>query len=238
MALKNGKKSDRIERIRKMVNENFDRITNTEDPWEILNLESEAPWEHVAAKYERYERFYRAENFQKLGDMDLTRKALDIRRAVGRAILHIESRTDQSSEVVEEPATLLDIDLDAFALGDIYFRDGLTYLRLGDFDESMSCFQRACDHDPSRGIARGYLTYTHFRQHMNDPRVIDKARKDMGQAARLAPKDPDVYVLVARFHLKLREIDEARRAIQKIGRLSPDHPKLEKLKARLARLSN
>ena len=231
-----GDKAQRIERIRTMVNDDFDRISGCDDPWIILNLPKLATWEEVAAKYERYERFYRAENFQKLGDMDLTRKALDIRRAVGRAIVEIESHLETaSSEVHDEPASILDIDVDAFALGDIYFRDGLTYLRLGDLDESIQCFQKACDYDPTRGIARGYLTYTQFRRNMYDPRVVDEARKAMSQASRLSPKDPDVFVLIARFHIKLGELDESELAVKRVEALDPKHPKLSKLRQRLER---
>ena len=233
-------KSERVERIRRMVKDDFGRISDTEDPWVILNISPDASWESVASKYERYERFYRSENFQKLGDMELTRQALDIRRAVSRAMVEIESQVGmKSSEVVDDPASqILDVDLDAFAMGDIYFRDGLTYLRLGDFDESMVCFRRSCDHDPTRGIAHAYRTYTHFRQYYNDPRVVEDARKNMAQATRLGPKDPDICVLVARFHLKLNEKELAQSAIAKVAELNPDHPKLEKLRLRLEKIDS
>ena len=240
MSTSDSDKSARIERIRAIVNEDYDRIMRTDDAFVILNLTPDASHDEAMARYERYERFYRAENFQRLGDGDLTRKALDIRRAVGRAIVDVQAELGASSAENEEidMASIPDVEPNFAALGDIYFRDGLTYVKLGDLEQGSRCFRRACDYDPTQGLALAYLAYTTFRQRMNDPDLIDEARANLAQARRMEPKNADVHVLVARFHMKLGEAEVAREAISEVQRLMPDHPKLGKLHHRLQALTN
>ncbi len=238
MSTSDSEKAARLERIRSIVNEDFERIVATEDPFVILNLEPDTSWDEAASRYERYERFYRAENFQRLGDMDLTRKALDIRRAVGRAIVEVQATLEEQANTDERGTAvgLPDVDPNSAALGEVYFKDGLTYLKLGDLDMACECFRRACDYDPSQGLPLGYLSYTNFRRRMNEPEVVDETRKSLVQATRMDPRNADVFVLVARFHMKLGEKNEARDAIEKVETISPEHPKLDRLYERLDRL--
>ena len=239
MTSESGDKAVRIDRLRAIVNEDYDRIAQTEDPYVILNLEPTASWEDAAARYERYERFYRAENFQRLGDMDLTRKALDVRRAVGRAIVEIQGRTEgEQGDGRTEPGVINDLDPSSRALGDIYFRDGLTYLRLGDLDSAVESLQRAAEYDPSRGIILAYHAYTTFRRRSHDPDLIEEARRNMLRAARIEADNADVHVLVARFFLKVREVDRAVEAIEAVKRIDPGHPKLDVLGQRLSKLTS
>lgn len=230
-------KDARLERIRAIVNEDYERINESADPFVILNLENGTSWDDASARYERYERFYRAENFQRLGDMDLTRKALDIRRAVGRAIGEVQGIVDSAtsaSEVSEVTSTgTLDVDPSSAALGDIYYRDGLTYLKLGDLEMAAECFRTGCDYDPTRGIVLAYLAYTTFRRRMNVPDAIDEARRNLLQAQRMEPKNADVMVLMARFHIKLGETDQAAKSIERVRQIEPKHPKLGKLERQL-----
>lgn len=227
-------KAARLDRIRAIVNEDFERITGTDDPFVVLNLPRDTDWEEASARYERYERFYRAENFQRLGDVDLTRKALDIRRAVGRAIVEVQGVLDSlndESEVPSESNTgMLKLDPNSIALGDIYFRDGLTYLKLGDVENAQECFRTGCDYDPTRGILLAYLSYTTLRRRINEPDVVEEQRRNLYQATRVDPRNADIWVLVARMHIKLGEKDDAVMAIEKVANIDPKHPKLEKLR--------
>lgn len=240
MTTSDSDKSARIERIRAIVNEDYDRIMKSDDAFVILNLSSDASHDEAMARYERYERFYRAENFQRLGDGDLTRKALDIRRAVGRAIVDVQAELGSSSALSEglDMAAIPEVEPNFAALGDIYFRDGLTYVKLGDLEEGSKCFRRACDYDPTQGLALAYLAYTTFRQRMNDPDLVDESRANLAQARRMEPQNADVHVLVARFHMKLGEAEEAQEAIAAVERLMPDHPKLNKLHSRFQALTS
>lgn len=233
----NGDKAARIERIRAIVNEDYERIHGTSDPFVILNLDQDTGWEAASARYERYERFYRAENFQRLGDMDLTRKALDIRRAVGRAIVEAQGLIEEystPSEASEVTNTgILEVDASSAALGDIYYRDGQTYLQLGDLETAAECFRTACDYDPSRGVLLAYLAYTTFRRRMNEPDIIDETRRNLMQAQRMEPGSASVAVLMARYYIKLGDDDQAAKAIARVREIDPKHPKLGKLERQL-----
>jgi tetratricopeptide (TPR) repeat protein len=232
----------RAEKIRAMVVDDYERISNTEGPFAILNLSRDASLDEVRSRYERYEKFYRAENFQRFADMDMTRKALDIRRAISRAMVSIESAAGSDSAVIPvsgtgaEPA-LPQVDDDCAALGDIYFRDGLTFLKLRDLNSAEECLQRAVDYDPSRGIILAYLGYTQFKLRANDPTVVEESRKRLKRAAKMQPDNVEVYVLMARFGINTDAIDFASHALDTVEQLRAKHPKLKKLKKRLARLN-
>lgn len=233
MSSENGLKSQKIERVRTIVFEDYERMTSSLDPFVILNLPTDTSWEDATARYERYERFYRAENFQRLGDVDLTRKALDIRRIVGRAIIDLQDLMNaifSESEASEVSNTgMIALDPNAAALADIYYRDGLTFLKLGDLDSASECFRTGCDYDPTRGILLAYRAYTSFRKAIHDPAVVDEARRSLYHASRMDPADADVWVLIARYHLKLVETHESDQAIERVRLLNPKHPKLAKL---------
>jgi tetratricopeptide (TPR) repeat protein len=225
-----------------MVADDYERIANTEDPFAILNLNRDASLDEVRSRYERYEKFYRAENFQRFADMDMTRKALDIRRAIGRAMVSIQSAAGGDSGEIpahesNEAPVLPQVDDDCAALGDIYFRDGLTYLKLRDLNSAEECLQRAIDYDPSRGIILAYLGYTQFKLRTNDPTVVEESRKRLKRAAKMEPKNVEIYVLMARFGINTEAIELAGDALDKVEQLRPKHPKLRRLQKRVKRLS-
>ena len=222
--------TDRSERIRSIVREDFERIQDTSNPYVVLNLTGEATMEEVRDRYDRYERFYRAENFQRLGNMDLTRKALDVRRAIGRAMVQIQSRPDTDAKPVAPD--LPDIDPEAEAMGDIYLRDGLTYLRLGDFNAAREYFQRACDYDPSRGIILANLAYTRFKLDPTNKPLKEEAGRGLQRAAKMEPDNPEIFALLARFGINTRNQEMSHRALEQLEALKPNHPLLPSLKKR------
>ncbi len=236
------KNGDRATKIRSMVTDDYERISKTDDPFVILNLSRDVSLDEVRSRYERYEKFYRAENFQRFGDMDLTRKALDIRRAIGRAMVSIQSAlggdsAEMAASSSDEIPVLPQVDDDCAALGDIYFRDGLTYLKLRDLNSAEECLQRAVDYDPSRGIILAYLGYTQFKLRDNDPAVVDESSRKLKRAAKMEPDNAEIFVLMARFGINTGRGDLATSALDNVEKLRPKHPKLSKLKQRLAAMS-
>ncbi|MGM0557343.1 MAG: tetratricopeptide repeat protein [Myxococcota bacterium] len=234
-------KEDRIERVRGIVAEDFARISSGDDPFTILNLSREATLEEAKDCYERYEKFYRAENFQRLGDMDLTRKALHIRRAIGRAMVTIQGElvnapAAANADPSESQPVIPEVDADCAALSDIYFRDGLTYLKLRDLNSAVDCLQRAVDYDPGRGDVLAYYAYARFKMRHNDPSVTAKSREQLDRAARMNPHNIDIFLLRTRFGINTEDSDFASQALAAVKRIRPDHPKIGKLERRLARL--
>lgn len=230
-------RENRLGRIQTIVQEDYERIQSAPGPYVILNLTPDATAMEVRERYERYERFYRAENFQRLGDMDLTRKALDIRRAIGRAMVEIQTRAEARDIEAGLPTpndrpALPDVDPDASAMGDIYFRDGLSYLRLGDFNAAREHLERASSYDPSRGIILANLAYTRFKLDPTKKEHIEETGRNLSQAASMEPDNPEIFTLMARFGINTRDQQMAHRAIERLELLKPDHPRLERLKKR------
>lgn len=232
-------RADRIGRIQAIVQEDYDRIQAADDPFTVLNLAAGSSADDVRDRYERYERFYRAENFQRLGDMELTRKALEIRRSIGRAMVQIQSnfQTQETpaagvSAVNKNKPDLPDVDPDAAAMGDIYFRDGLSYLRLGDFATAFEHFQRASDYDPSRGIILANMAYTRFKLDPTDEEVADQTGRRLSRAAQMEPANPEIYSLLARFGINRRDKEMATSALTRLEDIDPTHPRLARLRKR------
>lgn len=234
-------RASRLGRIQTIVHEDYERIQSTADPYVVLNLAPGSDIDEVRSRYERYERFYRAENFQRLGDMDLTRKALDIRRAIGRAVVEIQSRQQpapqqqpqqQAAAAAPPRVEVPGVDPDAAAMGDIYFRDGLTYLRLGDFNAANDVLTRAVAYDPSRGIILANLAYTRFKLDPTSREVVDETGRLLTQSMSMEPDNPEVFVLCARFAINTQNNAMTRRAIERLETLKPDHPRLERLRRR------
>lgn len=234
-------KEERIERVRGIVSEDFARISSGDDPFTILNLSREATLEEAKERYERYEKFYRAENFQRLGDMDLTRKALHIRRAIGRAMVTIQGElvnapSAPNSDPSKSQPVIPEVDADCAALSDIYFRDGLTYLKLRDLNSAVDCLQRAVDYDPGRGDVLAYYAYARFKLRHNDPRVTKESREQLERAARMNPHNIDIFLLRTRYGINTEDPAFARDALSAVKKIRPEHPKIPKLERRLARI--
>lgn len=226
---------ERLERIQAIVQEDYDRIQNTDDPYVVLNLSRQAAADEIRDRYERYERFYRAENFQRLGDMELTRKALEIRRTISEAMGEVESVfQNDDGESLESPSSIAatDIDDNQAAMGDIYFRDGLTYLRLGDLETAREYFERANDYDSTRGIILANFAYTRFKLDPTNEEVVREVEKKLSRAASMEPENPEIFTLLARFGINTRKQQMADRAITRLEALDPHHPRLPKLKKR------
>lgn len=230
-----------ITEIRARVDEDFARISQSKDPYQILGLPGGASYEEVHERYERYEKFYRADNFHRFGDASLTRRALDIRQAIGHAIVAINSQqkfssTSAGAESAGPGRIVVPVDADNEAMADIYFRDGLTYLKLRDLNSAADCLQRAHNQNPNRAIILAYLGYVRFKLRSNDPEVVQQCGQSLRQAAQADPENIDVHILVARYALNVGEGQMAGEAIAQVERLNPEHPRLAKLRERLGRV--
>lgn len=227
-------------RIQAIVAEDFERIESTQEPLTILNLGNNASADEIRDRYQRYEKFYRRENFQRLGDPELVSRAMKVREAIGRAVMDLQTDIEKPDESFSEAPTMQteslakrpSVDSDEAALGDIYFRDGLTYLRLGDFHAAEEHLRRAREYDPSRGIILANLAYTRFKIDPTNPEVAELTGTDLEQAALLEPTNPEIFALLARYGINTRDTARAHRAIRELERLRPEHPGLRRLKKR------
>lgn len=234
-----GQKDARIERIRSIVQDDFNRIQEASSPYQVLNVSSSEAVDEIEERYQRYERFYRAENFQRLGDIDLTRKALDIRRAIGRAIVDVRKRgprSESESSSSLHDASLFAHDDDRHALSQIYLRDGLTYLQLGDLNEAGSFLSLAVEYGPQCALGMAYLGYVTHKRRSFDQDAVKEARRLLDRAVELSPEETDIHVLRGRFFAKQRNTEMLSTTIEEIERIDPAHPTLDRLQRKLHKL--
>lgn len=240
----------RVERIREIVKEDFERVHASRDPYDVLNVALGETLQQIEERYQRYERFYRAENFQRLGDIDLTRKALDIRRALGKAIIEVRklggrqvgqgmmaqgiSSPNASGASSYNPL----LEHDHQALSQIYLRDGMTYLQIGDLAESSALLRRALEYNTTNGVTHAYLGYVLHKYRPFDTKTLKEARDYLERATQLAPNDPDVYILRGRFFAKQHDVPSLQHCIDEIERINPAHPMLDRLQKKLRSLKN
>lgn len=230
-------RNHRLSGIKRIVQEDYERICNTEDPYVALNLRADASLSQVGSRYNRYERFYREENFQRLGDPELTERVIEIRRSIERAMIEIQ--TFFGPESVQEDSNYYvfagarEATADNLAFGDIYFRDGLTYLRLGDFDSATEFFKKARRHSPDRGIIIAHIAYLDYKRESGNPQAVVEAVRAFEKAIALDSGNVDIYILQARFALSSSQRELAVASIAKIEAIEPTHPWLSRLKSRV-----
>ncbi len=239
----------RVERIREIVKDDFERVYGSQDPYDILNVAMGESLQQIEERYQRYERFYRAENFQRLGDIDLTRKALDIRRALGKAIVEVRKRGARPANSLQHHTIGLGaqsssssssrnplLEHDHQALSQIYLRDGMAFLQIGDLAESSALLRRALEYNASSGVTLAYLGYVLHKHQPFDSKTLSEARGYLERATQLAPDDPDVYILRGRFFAKQHDAANLQECIEQIERINPAHPMLDRLQKKLRTL--
>lgn len=233
-------RQSRFEKIQDIVMEDLSRIKQAQTPFVILNSKEYEPLEVIEERYEKYERFYRPENFQRLGDIELTQKALDVRRKLGHAIEEIRSIVQKRS-TNENPALPGDhsglfVSEDDRAMGGLYFRDALAYIQLGDLNEAYTLLKSAIFYDQTSGLAKAYLGYMTFKRRAYVDNAIDEARQLLTEAASLSPEDCDVFVLRGRFFARMGDVNDLMETINQIEILEPAHPMLDRLQRKANQL--
>ena len=230
----------RLDRIREIVAEDYLRITQSTSAHQILNVHEADPMDVVEARFDKYERFYRAENFQRLGDIELTRRALDIRRAIARAIEQLRSRSSarqaRPTHAMTHDDALFPADENRAAMADIYFRDAMTYIQLGDLDEAYGYLKRAVELDGRQPLTLAYLGYLTFKRRAYVHNALEVARQMLDRAAVMDPDSCDVFVLRGRYFARMGELEPLERTIEHIELLDPTHPMLDKLQKKVNQL--
>lgn len=235
----NVKDGEEIEQVREIVEKDYRRIQQADDPWTILNLSPEDDPQKVTERYERYEQFYRVENFKRFNDKELTRKALEIRKMISRAVIDMQAKRSGATGGIDRdiPGDSTDfpsaVGPDAAALADIYFRDGITYLRLDDLESALRCFQRSLDHDPGAGETLAYHAYALFQKSPDDDNVLEECRESLRTAAMIESENPQIRLLLTRFGIEAGELDLAQSALDDVQRISPRHPDIPDLQQRI-----
>jgi tetratricopeptide (TPR) repeat protein len=222
-----------VDEIRRVVARDHNRVTETDDPWKVLGLGRDASSAEINQRFEQYEQFYRADNFERFDDKDLTKQALEIRKRVSRAVVELQASRRSSGDVSSNGAPVLQsIDPDCRALADIYFRDGITWMKLEDLESAITCFKRSMDHDPGEGVPLAYHAFARFDREPDNSEVIAECRESFRTAAIVDPENPEVHVLRARFAIRSGHPEMAGASIENVRKLEPGHPAVGELRRR------
>lgn len=233
--MNNGGSTDTSEmqpdQIRRIVDRDYRRIDEAGDALRALGLEEGADPTEITDKFQQYEQFYRVENFQRFEDGELTRKALVIRKTLSRAVVELQGAAREGRSSGDfEPKLVESVDAEHAAMAEIYFRDGITWLKLEDLEHAVECFERSMEHDPSRGVTLAYHAYARYRQDPGDETVEERCRESFRTAAIIEPQNADVHVLKTRFGVNVGEPEMVREGLERVRELNPEHPAVGELR--------
>ncbi|MBN1945415.1 MAG: tetratricopeptide repeat protein [Bradymonadales bacterium] len=202
----------KFERIRQIVAEDRTRVDRATSPHAILGLADGASDAEVNARYQRYCRFYKPENFERIGDTDLLKDAQSLLEAFRKAA------SDILGEVPSQlPAPLQGIPLvsevqarqEETILAEVFFDDSMTYLKVGDFKEAQEHLRRSSRLVPDnpRFLAQlGWVTYLAGKGNMLE---VAKAKQTLLNALKLDPNNDRALHYLGCLYEDERQFDKA-----------------------------
>ncbi len=101
-----------------------------------------------------------------------------------------------------------------------FYSRGVSYERMGKWDEAEKDLQKAHKLDPNQPLVLNYLGYSWVDQNKN----LDLAMKHIRKAVRLKPNDGYFVDSLGWAHYKLGNYDLAVRALERAVELKPDDP--------------
>ncbi len=196
-----GDGSRKFDRIRLMVEEDQGRVARARSPYQVLGLAERSGRAEVTARFQRFSRFYRPQNFERIGDDELVAKARELLAAFRNAATEV-----LGTAPAELPASAADrrtlgaesqgISPDAKVLAEVFFEDGSTYLKLGDVQEALTHFARSTElvRDNPRYLAyEGWCTYQAGRE---SPSKVAEAKQTLLSVLKLDSRnDRALYFL-------------------------------------------
>jgi DNA-binding response OmpR family regulator len=226
-----GDGQDQLRRIYDVVLRDFRRIQEVSNPYEALCVSRTEPVDVIRRRYERFERFYRPENFQRIGDSKLYSLAVEIRQALARAMAEIENSSALSG-LGERPSTGVSFGPTSswfeppsnnHPLAQILFNDGLTYLRLGDFLEADLHFRRAVDEAGANGMFDAYIVWTAYLKANRSVDAAGTARLALEKLVERYPGEDTAYHFLAHIHRELGHLEHAVSYYRKAAELNPEN---------------
>jgi DNA-binding response OmpR family regulator/tetratricopeptide (TPR) repeat protein len=232
-----------IQRIYEMVLKDYRRVIESSNPYDILRVARNEPIALIRKRYEQFERFYRPDHFSRLGDDKLHKLAVDIRQAMARAMVEIEAGTviersgtnDMSSGFSKRTgwgdSLVGDVD---DPLAQIFFNDGLTYLRVSDYTEAVAHFQRAIESVPGKASFKTHLIWGEFLRDGRSREAANKARQSLERMLDQHPEEDTVYHFLAHIHREDGDLERAVSYYRKAAELNPNNRSARLFLQRLA----
>jgi len=159
-----------LKRIYEVVLNDYRRVLAPATPYQVLRVSESDAIDFIRRRYEQFERFYRPDNFSRLGDAKLYQLAVEIRQALARALAEIEAAqlgeagargVGPGERSFDSGRSYVPVAPDSDdPLAQIFFNDGLTYLRVTAFREAKHHFGRAFELMPHQATFRALSFWT------------------------------------------------------------------------------
>lgn len=219
-------KKSQLQRIYDVVLRDYRRAVEYTSPYDVLRVSNSDTIEVIRRRFERFERFYRPENFQRLSDSKLYKLAIEIRQIMARAMADIEGDSNATSSVTNRPILRSDSNEHSEAmdpLAQIFFNDALTYLRIADYEEAKYHFDRACSIIPNHATYLAYIIWTDFLKAGRNPTAAAAAKLELQNLIKHHPGNDTAYHFLAHIFREEGRLDMAIRFYQRASDLNPSN---------------
>lgn len=214
-----------VHELREVAQAELKRIDGARSPFEVLGLGQSASPEEVQRAHERFEAFYEAAARPEELDSALRELIEQVRRLLLKARHDILASSGLgmstwSSSLVEDapPEPPSDSDDGEVALAHIFFEDGRTYLKLGDYPEAQSHFQQAVQRQPSAPRYLAHLGWASFLCAGEDLEARARGQNMLRDAISRDPLLDEAYVQLGHVYCRSgrfdRGMDMYRRALE------------------------
>jgi tetratricopeptide (TPR) repeat protein len=215
-----------------MVLKDYRRVIEATNPYDILRVTRHEAISLIRRRYEQFERFYRLDNFSRLGDDKLYKLAIEIRQAMARAMVEIEASaalgrapgddvnsgfSKQTWSAVEGASHVDD------PLAQIFFSDGLTYLRISDYPEAVAHFQRAIERVPNKASVKTHLIWAEFLRDGRSRESAKAAKQSLEGMLSQHPNEDSIYQFLAHISREEGDLDRAVTYYRKAAELNPNN---------------
>ena len=195
-----GDSGRKFERIRQMVEEDQGRIVRAKSPYQVLGLAEGSGTTEVTARFQRFSRFYRPENFERIGDDELVSTARELLAAFRNAATEILGKAPAeiplSQDRKSSPSVSRKISADEQVLADVFFDDGSTYLKLGDIGGALAQFNRSTKLAPDNPRYLAYAGWCTYQANRDNPTGVSEAKQTLLSVLKLDSRnDRALYFL-------------------------------------------
>ena len=195
-----GDSGRKFERIRQMVEEDQSRVTRSRSPYQMLGLAEGSGTTEVTARFQRFSRFYRPENFERIGDDELVATARELLAAFRNAATEILGKAPAelplSQDRKSNPSVSQKISADEQVLAEVFFDDGSTYLKLGDVQGALAHFKRSTRLVPDSARYLAYTGWCTYQADKKNPTGVSEAKQTLLSVLKLDSRnDRALYFL-------------------------------------------
>ncbi len=176
-------------RIRQMVKEDHARVARASNAYAVLGLAEGSGTAEVTARFQRFCRFYRPENFERIGDEELLGTVRELlaafRNAATEVLGKVPMELPMSQDKRKTQTTGRATSEDEKVLAEVFFADGSTYLKLKDLKEAVAHFKRCTTLVPDNPKYLAYDGWATYKAGKDDAAKVAQAKQTLLSVLKL-----------------------------------------------------